>query len=108
MSMVTRANRPFRDDHTHPSWHTTYAALRTPEKDERLRCLHLEARKSSPSSGKIYASVHASRARVDEALDNDLRVIVTESSEEVEEAYPKGSFKSIFWEEQQKAMIVDL
>jgi hypothetical protein len=106
--MVTRANRQLRDDHTHPSSHTTYAALRTPEKDERLRRLHLEVRKSKQQVDRllenISASVHASPAGIDEVMDNDLRVIVTESREEVKAAYPKGSFQRIFSEEQQKAM----
>ena len=71
--MVTRANRPLRDN---PSSHTTYAALRTPEKDERLHRLHLEARKSKQQVDRLRekrsASVHASPAGVDQAMDNEL------------------------------------
>ena len=79
-SMVACTNRPIRDDPTHPSSHTTYAALRTPEKDERLRRLHLESRKSKQQIGrlrdKIAASIHVSSAGVDELMDEDLRAIV--------------------------------
>ena len=106
-SMATRANRPPRNEHTHPSSHTTYAALNTPEKDERLRRLSYEAKKSKQRIDrlreKIAASVRFNPAGVDESLDQDLRNIVSESNSEVRATYPEGSFQRIFWEEQQKA-----
>ena len=46
------AARPQKDQRTHPSSHTTYACLHTPERDERLSRLHQE--------GKI-AKLHITR-----------------------------------------------
>lgn len=106
-SMATRANRPPHNEHTHPSSHTPYAALNTPEKDERLHHLSYEAKKSKQQVDclreKIVASVCCNSAEVDESLDQDLRNIVSESNSEVKATYPEGSFQRIFWEEQQKA-----
>ena len=98
--MVTHVNRPPRDDHTHPSSHTTYAALRTPEKDEHLHHLHLEAKKSKLQihrlQEKIDASVHSDPAEVDTELDKDLKDIVAESKGYVKASYPEGLFKRYF------------
>ena len=107
-SLATRAGRLSHDEHTHPSSHTTYAALRTPEKNERLRRLHLEVRKSKQQiehlKGKIAASISTNFVRVDEVLDEDLRSIVSESSGSVTSIHPESSFQRIFWDEQQKVL----
>ena len=99
--------RSSKDGRTHPSSHTNYAALSTPEKDERLHHLHLEAKNAKQKLERLRDKirVHAARAspNVDEALDGDLRLTISEKDKEVKERYPEGSFQRVFWDQQKKA-----
>ena len=94
--MVSRAARTSHDEHTHPSSHTPYSVLNTPEKDERLRRLHLETRKAKRQidrqKERITASVHSRAAPLDRTIDSDLRCIVSESRTQIFAAHPEGSF----------------
>ena len=107
-SLSTMASRPKSDDRTHPSSHTTYAALTTPEKEERLHRLHREnARLKSQIARlreKISTAVDRDGVTVDSELNEDLKDMVEKSRDEVHKSYPEGTFQRIFWEEQEKAM----
>ena len=106
-SLRAMASRSSRDDHTHPSSHTPYAALSTPEKDERLHRLHLETKKAKLRldrfRDKLELASTKSYVAVDETLDSDIRSMADECRDLVVDAHPKDSFQRIFWEQQEKA-----
>ena len=110
-TLNTMASRTSSDDKTHPSSHTTYAALSDPEKAERLRRLHDEnVRLKSQIARlkeKIIAAVNRDGITVDSELHDDLKEAVENSRSKVHELYPEGSFQRMFWEEQEKARILD-
>ena len=103
------ASRSLRDEcqHTHPSSHTPYFALTTPEKDKRLHRLHLESKRTKLQLDRFRDTIdrasHNAHVVVDDTLDNDIRSMASESVELVNHQYPEGSFERIFWEQQQKA-----
>lgn len=99
--------RSSKDDRTHPSSHTNYAALKTPQKDERLHRLHLEVKKARQKLERLRVKISLDAARaspnVDEALDNDLRLTISENDKDVKESYREGSFQRVFWDQQKTA-----
>ena len=107
-SLNTMASRPKSHDRTHPSSHTTYAALMTPEKEESLHRLHHEnVRLKSQIARlreKINTAVDRDGVTVDSELNEDLKDMVEKSRDEVYKSYSEGTFQRIFWEEQEKAM----
>ena len=107
-SLNTMASRPKSDDRTHPSSYTTYAALTTPEKEERLHRMHRDnVRLKSQIARlreKISTAVNNDSITVDGELNEDLKDMVEKSRDEVHKSYPEGSFQRMFWEEQEKAM----
>ncbi len=93
-------------DRTHPSSHTTYRALSTPEKIERMHRLHSLQRNTVKQlerlKVKLAEAVERNSTSVDEQTHEDLTSIVAESSY-VESAYHSGSFQRVFWEQQKQA-----
>lgn len=106
-SLRAMASRFPRDERTHPSSHTPYAILNTPEKDERLRRLRLDNKRSKLHIDRLREKleVAASKANVtvDDTLDADIRSMASDSTELVNGTYPENSFQHIFWEQQCKA-----
>lgn len=106
-SLRAMASRSARDDHAHPSSHTTYTTLSTPEKEEHLRRLHLETKKTKLRLDQLQEKLEQASTQacvnVDETLDGDIRLMASESRDVVKEAHPEGSFERIFWEQQQRA-----
>ena len=94
-------------DRTHPSSHTRYAVLKTPEKEKRLKRLHNEAvltrRKLQRLNSRIEEDANKACPNVDEDLDQDLRSIMMEHDEDIVQKNPEDSFKRIFWEQQKRA-----
>ena len=107
-SLSTMASRKQSDDRTHPSSHTTYSSLSSPEKDERLRRLHHENIRLKSQIArlreKINVAINENSISVDSEFDEDMRDMVTNCRDEVNRTYPEGSFQKIFWDEQEKAM----
>ena len=106
-SLRAMASRCGGDEHTHPSSHTPYAVLTTPEKDERLRRLHLESRQVKLRLDRLRRKLDVECAKsnvaVDVTLDSDIRTLALEGRAAVVENYPKDSFQRVFWEQQEKA-----
>ena len=104
------ASRSARDERTHPSSHTPYAVLTTPEKEERLQRLHLESKQIKHQLDRLRKKVDEecmkSNVVVDEMLDRDIRTLAWEGRGAVVEKYPKNSFQRVFWEQQEKAASV--
>ena len=99
---------PKDDDRTHPSSHTTYSVLKSPEIRERLSRLHHEnvCLKSQITQlrEKINDAVNNDGVTVDPDLNDDLKDMVEKSRDKVYKNYPEGSFERVFWEEQEKAL----
>ena len=107
-SLNTMASRTHRDDRTHPSSHTAFSLLNTPEKEERLHRMHREnvCLKSQIARlrEKISTAVSNDGVNVDPELNEDLKDMVEKSRDEIHKTYPEGSFERVFWGEQEKAM----
>ena len=99
--------RSSKDDRTHPSSHTNYTALNSPEKNKRLHRLHVEAKNARQKLERLREKIGLDAARaspnVDEALDGDLRLTISEEDKGCERKYPEGSFQRVFWDQQKKA-----
>ena len=91
------ARRSPKDECTHPSSHTSYAVLNTPQKVERLRRLHLESKKSKLRLDRLRQKLEAASTQVhvnaDKTLDDDIRSMAADSTEVVHKTYPEGSFQ---------------
>ena len=83
--------RPSKDERTHPSSHTNYSVLSTPDKEERLHRSHLETKKRKLREDRLMEKicVAASNAEplVDESLDTDLRSMASENTNLVNSTY---------------------
>ena len=101
------ALRSPRDECTHPSSHTSYAVLSTPQKDERLRRLYLEGKNAKLRLDRLRKKLEVASTQahvnVDKTLDDDIRNMAADSTEVVHGTHPEGSFQHIFWEQQQRA-----
>ena len=102
------ASRTHRDDRTHPSSHTVFSLLNTPEKEERFHRMHREnvCLKSQIARlrEKISTAVSNDGVNVDPELNEDLKDMIEKSRDEILKTYPEGSFERVFWGEQEKAM----
>ena len=100
-------SRTSQDEKTHPSSHTSYAALKTPEIVERLHRMHKEnkllRKQISRLQQKISSTISTEGVEVDVDLDDDLKSMTNECSAQIKRSYPEGSFQRLFWEEQTKA-----
>ena len=99
-SLRAMASRSPRDECTHPSSHTSYAVLSTPQKDERLRRLHLEGKKAKLHLDRLRQKLEVASTQVhvnvDKTLDDDIRSMAADSTEVVHGTHPEGSFQRIF------------
>ena len=94
-------------DRTHPSSHTPFTALTSPEKVERLHRLHSFSRVSQQKIERLKHRLQMISEKkgveVDETFHSDLKNIMETHKQQVEKAYPKGSFQQIFWRQQGQA-----
>ena len=109
--MLCRAVKFLKDtDKSSPQSHTNYRYLSSPEKSQRLLRLHQHNRVLQQQIDRlklrIEKLVDQRGIQVDESLDSDLRGIVQDKTPLIYELYKKGSFARIFWEQQQKAMML--
>ena len=107
-SLSAMAARPQKDQQTHPSSHTTYACLHTPEKDERLSRLYQEGKVAklyiTRLEKKLTNLVEEDGIRLDDELDRDMKTIIDETTKQINSNYPPNSFEQLFWQQQQKAI----
>ena len=110
--MLVRSESPIK-----LSSHVNDGYMRTPEKKTKMSKLKNESKVAKQKvvtlkrkltkvvtlKRKLTDLLQKEGENVDESLDNDLRVIMKEKNEEVEQSFPNGSFQRIFWEEQLKA-----
>ena len=107
-SLSTMASRKQNDDRTHPSSHTTYSSLSTPEKDKRLHRIHHEnvqlKSQIARLKEKINLAISKNSVLVDSEFDEDMRNMVANCRDDVKRSFSEGSFQKLFWDEQEKAM----
>ena len=105
-SLAAMASRCHKDDCSHPSSHTTYFNLHTPEKNERLRRLHQDNKKAKfcimRLKRKISEAACEGGITLDEELHNDMKALVDSNTKQVHSLHPEGTFECIFWDQQKK------
>ena len=101
-------SRKQSDDRTHPSSHTNYSVLSTPEKNMRLLRMHDEAKNTRRKLDRLFNRIEedatSACANVDEQLDQDLRSIISEHDTKITDDNSEGSFRRVFWDQQKKAV----
>ena len=101
------ASRHQKDEQTHPSSHTTYANLHTPEKDERLSRLHEENRKAKVQIKRLIQKIESATIQdgvcLNDELHNDFKLIASMNTKDIHSTYPEDSFERLFWDQQVKA-----
>ena len=106
-SLLTMTLRDQKDERVHPSSHTNYSYLTTPEKDERLHRLHTQCKISRSHivrlEKKLSESIEESGVHLDQDLDKDMKQILADTSEEIDRCYHPQSFQHLFWQQQRKA-----
>ena len=104
------ASRCHKDDHSHPSSHTTYFNLHTPEKIERLCRLHKECKKARLCIMRLKQRISEAAVdggvALDEELHNDMKALVDTSTKHVHSLYPEDTFERIFWDQQKQASLL--
>ena len=80
--------------------------LKTPQKIRKLKSLRQKAtaaeRKVKQLRGKIQRITNKVGVEVDDALHNDLLTTMKDNDSRIEEKYPTGTFRYLFWKEQMK------
>ena len=106
-SLLTMTLRNQKDERVHPSSHTNYSYLSIPEKDERLHRLHTQSKISrlhiARLEKKLLESIEESGVPLDQDLDEDMKQIIADTSEEIDQRYHPQSFQRLFWDQQRKA-----
>jgi len=96
-----------KGERTHPSSHTNYSYLTTPEKNEHLHQLHADnkAAKSRIAclENRIAEFIDDDGELLDEKLHSDMKQMIADATEQVHYAYQPNTFRHLFWEQQRKA-----
>ena len=91
-----------------PKSHTNYKFLQSHQKDARLTQFHQQYRSDCQRIKRLELRIQKlvdERGIVtDEALDEELRVIVAEKTKQISDTHPEGSFARLFWDNQRRAM----
>ena len=86
-TLAAMASRCQKYDRSHPSSHTTYANLHTPEKNERLNRLHKENKKAKlyimRLKQRISEAVTEGGITLDKELHIDMKALVDTSTKQV-------------------------
>lgn len=94
-SLSSMACRPQEDEHTHPSSHTTYANLHTPERNEHMTRLHQENKKARLRivrlQKKIMSAAKEDGINLSNTLHDDMIVMANENVKTVSSSYSEGS-----------------
>ena len=100
------ATHPQKDQRTHLSSHATYTCLHTPEKDELMRRLHQEGKiekfRITRLVKKLTDLVEEDGIHLDDELDRDIKMMMDETTKQINTNYPANSFQQLFWQQQQK------
>ena len=90
-----------------PSKYTNNRFLSSPQKEKKIRSLQSKIVQADKELARLKAKVHKSTnlngVLVDDHLHEDLRSIMDEHNDSIEQNFPEGSFQRLFWKEQLKA-----
>ena len=90
-----------------PSSHVNVRYIPSPEKLKRMERLHRSVRDSQQQVARNKATLSAMAETRGTVLDHDLHVdlcaTVNQNTPGILRSYPDGSFRRLFWEQQQKA-----
>ena len=91
------------DELSSSSSHANNRYLNTPEKLAKVTNLRQRVRNAEVEAFKLKDMVRnliEKSEAVDEGLHEDLTTIVNESTQEVQNAFPEGTFRRVFWDQQ--------
>ena len=92
-----------KDERVHPSSHTNYSYLSKPEKDECLHHLHTQCKISRlhivQLERKLLESIKESGIHLDQDFDKDMKLILADTSKEIDRCYHPQSFQHLFWDQ---------
>ena len=92
------------------SGHSNERYLNTPEKKAKMQNLKDRSRAAEKQvkifKEKIKEAIEAEGDTVEKSLSSDLLSILNTNTEQINRAYPEGSFPNLFWKEQLKAASV--
>ena len=100
-SLCAMASQSGGDECTHPSSHTPYAVLTTPER-RMFTMLRLDS-----LCKKLNEECAKSNVTVDETLNSDIRILALEGRGALVENYPKDSSQQVFWEQEKATSLKD-
>ena len=104
--LLTMALRNQKDERAHPSSHTNYTYLSTPEKYERLHRLHTQCKISrlhiARLQKKLQELIEERGVYLDDSLDRDLKQILVDTTEEVHQCYQLNHFNIYFGNNREK------
>lgn len=105
-SMLSRSMNS-RESDVQPDSHTNLRYLNTPKRKERFSRLRVRSKVCQQQvkrlTEKIEKLIEEKGMVVSDELNEDLVVTMDESAPEIIKQYPPGSFRRIFWEQQQRA-----
>ena len=88
--------------------HTNIRYLTSPEKSLRINSLKARAisaeHKLEHLKERIKKCTEIKGVKVDDDLNNDLKLIVEKQTPKIVEEFPQGSFRRLFWEQQCEAL----
>ena len=104
-ALVSRLQRRSDSDRTHPSSHTPFRYLSTPERVVRYQREHT-LRKSIEQRLSQQIDTEAEKRGIteDESLSSDLTQIMSQNTSNMQDMHPQGSFAPVFWDSQQQAV----
>ena len=87
-----------------------YCFLSSPERSERLSCLHEAARTPQQHESRLTARFEDVTATVGETVDvaihTDLQSVMKECEPDIYNCFPPESFGHIFWDQQKKGALL--
>ena len=106
-SMYNRQSKRDSEGLSSDSSHANYRYLNTPEKLLRIKNLKSRADTAEQEAQKVLARlekiVQTHGETVDRALHDEFKTIMEENNDGICDAFPAGSFRRLFWEQQLKA-----
>ena len=105
-AILCRSKKGTKENRTHPSSRTNYAALDTPEKED-LHHLHMEVKNARQKLDllreKTSQDAASASLNIDQELDQDIQLTIAENDYNVTQEHAEGTFQRVFWEQQKKA-----
>lgn len=103
-TLYTRWSKRNSGDVSSSSSHTNVRYLNTPEKLAKITCLRKRVKTAEAEivrlKQKVLELIQEKGEDVDGGLHQDLSLIMQENTSDVHAAFPEGTFRRIFWDQQ--------